>query len=69
MLNGDGSFVATHLAATSFGVLVYYLAANIAAFTQSVDDYRYPKALQMSGAIGCVVPLSTLLLFPWSRVF
>lgn len=45
---------------SSFGVLLYYLVANIAAFTQPVEDRRYPKALQVAGAVACVVLVATL---------
>ncbi|MFC8041273.1 APC family permease [Paenarthrobacter sp. NPDC057355] len=45
---------------SSFGVLLYYLVANIAAFTQPAEDRRYPKALQVAGAIACVVLVTTL---------
>ena len=45
---------------SSFGVLLYYWVANIAAFTQPVEDRRYPKALQVAGAVACVVLVATL---------
>ncbi|MDQ3455889.1 MAG: APC family permease [Actinomycetota bacterium] len=45
---------------SSFGVLVYYLIANVAAFTQSGADRRYPRALQILGALGCAVLVVTL---------
>lgn len=45
---------------SSFGVLVYYLVANIAAFTQSGADRRYPKALQVIGALACMALVATL---------
>lgn len=44
---------------SSFGVLLYYLIANVAAFRQR-QGRRYPKALQVVGAIGCVTLVSTL---------
>ena len=47
---------------SSFGVLVYYLVANVAAFRQSGDARRYPHVLQIVGVIGCVVLCATL---PW----
>ncbi|WP_344736937.1 APC family permease [Microbacterium awajiense] len=50
---------------SSFGVLVYYLVANIAAFRQRDSARRYPRALQAVGAIGCVVLAVTL---PWQAV-
>lgn len=45
---------------SSFGVLIYYLVANVAAFTQPPRDRRYPKALQVFGALACVVLVATL---------
>ncbi|MGJ0118775.1 APC family permease [Williamsia sp. MIQD14] len=45
---------------SSFGVLLYYLIANAAAWTQRGDDRRYPRALQIIGAVGCVVLVATL---------
>jgi APA family basic amino acid/polyamine antiporter len=45
---------------SSFGVLLYYLVANIAAFTQPRAQRRYPRALQALGAIGCVALVATL---------
>ncbi|WP_461170792.1 APC family permease [Arthrobacter sp. Z1-15] len=48
------------IAFSSFGVLVYYLVANIAAFTQSGADRRYPRAFQVLGALACVVLVVTL---------
>nr|WP_306422648.1 APC family permease [Paenarthrobacter aurescens] len=45
---------------SSFGVLLYYLVANIAAYTQPAQDRRYPKALQVTGALACVVLVATL---------
>lgn len=45
---------------SSFGVLLYYLVANVAAYTQPAEDRRYPKFLQVAGAIACVVLVVTL---------
>ena len=45
---------------SSFGVLLYYLVANVAAFTQPSEDRRYPKFLQVAGAVACVVLVATL---------
>ncbi len=45
---------------SSFGVLLYYFIANISAFTQTKDQRRYPKTLQILGAIGCLVLVVTL---------
>ncbi len=45
---------------SSFGVLLYYLLANASAFRQDSDVRRYPRALQVIGALGCLVLVSTL---------
>lgn len=45
---------------SSFGVLVYYLIANVAAFTQPRDHRRFPRGVQVVGALGCVVLAATL---------
>jgi APA family basic amino acid/polyamine antiporter len=45
---------------SSVGVLVYYLVANVAAFTQPRDQRRYPRALQVLGAVACTVLVMTL---------
>ncbi|NUT32304.1 MAG: APC family permease, partial [Hamadaea sp.] len=45
---------------SSFGVLVYYLIANLSAWTQTGDDRRYPRLLQIIGAVGCAVLVVTL---------
>lgn len=45
---------------SSFGVLVYYLIANIAAWTQPREQRRWPRALNVLGAIGCTVLAATL---------
>lgn len=45
---------------SSFGVLIYYLVANISAFTQGPDRRRYPKLLQVLGAVGCMALVATL---------
>jgi basic amino acid/polyamine antiporter, APA family len=52
---------------SAFGVLVYYLVANMSAFTQSGPHRRYPRALQVVGVLGCTllaltVPGPSLLL-------
>jgi APA family basic amino acid/polyamine antiporter len=51
---------------SSFGVLLYYLVANLAALTQDRAHRRFPRALQVLGAVGCAVlavtlPLSAVL--------
>ncbi|MEU4016497.1 APC family permease [Microbacterium sp. NPDC028030] len=45
---------------SSFGVLLYYLIANAAAFRQTGSARRYPRALQVLGALGCLVLVNTL---------
>lgn len=45
---------------SSFGVLTYYLIANAAAFRQEGQARRYPRALQVIGALGCLVLVNTL---------
>jgi basic amino acid/polyamine antiporter, APA family len=45
---------------SSFGVLLYYFIANLAAFTQPSADRRYPKALQALGAFACLLLVGTL---------
>ncbi|MBT0567272.1 APC family permease [Williamsia sp. CHRR-6] len=45
---------------SSFGVLLYYLVANLAAFTQQQPNRRYPRVLQVIGAAGCVLLVATL---------
>ena len=50
---------------SSFGVLLYYLIANVSAFTQPTPDRRYPRAVPIIGALGCGVLVVTL---PWQSV-
>jgi basic amino acid/polyamine antiporter, APA family len=50
---------------SSFGVLLYYLIANIAAFTQPAGVRRFPRWLQVLGAAGCLLLVATL---PWQAV-
>ena len=45
---------------SSFGVLVYYFVANLAALSQRANVRRYPRALQVAGAILCAVLVVTL---------
>jgi APA family basic amino acid/polyamine antiporter len=45
---------------SSFGVLLYYLVANLSALTQDADHRRYPRVLQLLGAAGCAVLVVTL---------
>jgi APA family basic amino acid/polyamine antiporter len=51
---------------SSFGVLTYYAIANTAAFTQTGERRRWPRALNVAGALGCTLlaftlPLSAVL--------
>ncbi len=50
---------------SSFGVLLYYLVANVAAFRQRPPARRYPRVLQIVGAAGCLLLCATL---PWQSV-
>lgn len=45
---------------SSFGVLIYYLIANVSAYTQPAEQRRFPRWLQVVGAVGCVVLVVTL---------
>jgi len=45
---------------SSAGVLLYYLIAHVAAFTQGPGHRRFPRALQLLGAAGCAVLVVTL---------
>ncbi|HEY8588217.1 MAG TPA: APC family permease [Naasia sp.] len=40
---------------SSFGVLLYYGVANLAAVRQSAAARRYPRALSAAGLVGCLV--------------
>jgi APA family basic amino acid/polyamine antiporter len=50
---------------SSFGVLVYYAIANVAAFTQPAQDRRWPRGLNVLGVAGCLTLVATL---PWQSV-
>jgi len=45
---------------SSFGVLLYYVVANVAALTQAGAQRRYPRAVQVAGIVGCLVLVATL---------
>jgi APA family basic amino acid/polyamine antiporter len=45
---------------SSFGVLLYYFVANLSAWTQDRANRRYPRALAIAGAAGCLVLVATL---------
>src|SRR5262249_55780319 len=51
---------------SSFGVLPYYAIANAAAFTQTPEHRRWPRALNVVGLVACLalivaVPVSAIL--------
>ena len=52
---------------SSFGVLLYYAIANLAALTQDASRRRWPRGLQVLGVVGCLglsaalPPLSVLV--------
>lgn len=48
------------IAFSSFGVLLYYFIANIAALTQPADRRRYPRVIAVLGAVLCVTLVVTL---------
>lgn len=45
---------------SSFGILVYYGIANASAFTQPVEQRRWPRALNVAGAVACAVLVVSL---------
>jgi APA family basic amino acid/polyamine antiporter len=45
---------------SSFGVLIYYAIANASAFTQPAGQRRWPRALNVLGAAGCLVLVASL---------
>lgn len=45
---------------SSFGVLLYYFVANVAAWTQPQSQRRWPRAVQAIGAAGCLTLVATL---------
>ena len=45
---------------SSFGVLVYYGIANASAFTQPSEQRRWPRGLNVLGAVGCAVLVLSL---------
>jgi len=45
---------------SSFGVLLYYAVANLAAFTQPAEYRRWPRAVNVVGLIGCLTLVVTL---------
>jgi APA family basic amino acid/polyamine antiporter len=45
---------------SSFGVLLYYFVANLAALSQPREQRRYPRAVQVVGALACLTLAATL---------
>ena len=45
---------------SSFGVLLYYLVANVAAWRQDGEHRRYPRLLPLLGALGCLALAASL---------
>ena len=45
---------------SSFGILVYYGIANASAFTQPASHRRWPRALNVVGAVACAVLVVSL---------
>jgi APA family basic amino acid/polyamine antiporter len=45
---------------SSFGVLLYYLVANLSALTQGAGHRMFPRVLQVLGGVGCAVLVATL---------
>ena len=50
---------------SSFGVLLYYFVANVAAFTQAPPERRYARGWQVLGAVLCLILVVTL---PWQSI-
>ncbi|MGP9538373.1 APC family permease [Brachybacterium sp. AOP43-C2-M15] len=54
------SDVLVAIAASSFGVLLYYAIANLAALTQDGQWRLTPRAVQLAGLLGCVLLVASL---------
>lgn len=52
--------VLTMVGFSSFGVLIYYAIANLAAFTLDERPWYWPKALNLAGLAGCLLLAFTL---------
>ncbi|MBH0128968.1 APC family permease [Salinibacterium sp. NK8237] len=48
------------IAFSSFGVLLYYSVANVAAFTQPAKQRRIPRAFNVIGALACLALVVTV---------
>jgi APA family basic amino acid/polyamine antiporter len=45
---------------SSLGVLHYYRVPTVSAYTPPRSQRRFPRALQVVGAVGCLVLVATL---------
>ena len=54
------SDLTTAIGFSSFGVLVYYLIANLSAVRQPASERQSPRWLGIAGAVGCAVLVATL---------
>lgn len=50
---------------SSFGVLLYYVIANVASLTQPPSQRRYPRGIAVVGVVGCLALVVTL---PWPSI-
>lgn len=50
---------------SSFGVLLYYFVANVAAHRQDAANRRFARPLQLLGAAGCLALVAAL---PWQSI-
>lgn len=50
---------------SSFGVLLYYFVANVAAYRQDAANRRFARPLQLLGAAGCLALVAAL---PWQSI-
>ncbi|MEV8254083.1 APC family permease [Rhodoglobus sp. NPDC076762] len=48
------------IAFSSFGVLLYYFVANVAAYTQPAAQRRVPRAVNVLGAMTCLLLVATV---------
>lgn len=54
------SDLTTAIGFSSFGVLVYYLIANLSAVRQPAKERQVPRWVGIAGAVGCAVLVATL---------
>jgi APA family basic amino acid/polyamine antiporter len=50
----------TMIGFSSFGVLLYYLLANLSALRQADTERRFPRPLGVLGVLGCILLVITL---------